>query len=166
MIVDRITIREGIERRLFEAVELALGKAGGIVKVETGKETLVFSEKFACPDCGISYPEITPAMFSFNNPYGACPTCLRPRREGVFRPGPDRPEQGAVAAGGRHHALEPTKSPTVFLPFLESLVKHYKIDIRAPFKDLPQARAGRDCSTAPKGRRSSSSSSTATGASP
>jgi excinuclease ABC subunit A len=76
IIVDRLTIREGIERRLFEAVELALNKAGGIVKIEVEKQTLVFSEKFACPDCGISYPEIAPRMFSFNNPYGACPACL------------------------------------------------------------------------------------------
>ncbi len=75
VIVDRITIRDGIERRLFEAVELALARAGGLVKVESGKETRLFSEKFACPDCGISYPEIAPRMFSFNNPYGACPAC-------------------------------------------------------------------------------------------
>jgi excinuclease ABC subunit A len=76
VIIDRITLRDGIERRLFEAVELALNKAEGIVKVQTEEETLVFSERFACPDCGISYPEIAPRMFSFNNPYGACPACL------------------------------------------------------------------------------------------
>ena len=75
VIIDRITIRDGIERRLFEAVELALGRAGGLVKVESEKETRLFSEKFACPECGISYPEIAPRMFSFNNPYGACPAC-------------------------------------------------------------------------------------------
>src|SRR5512137_652988 len=75
VVIDRLTIRDGIERRLFEAVELALQKANGIIKIGTDNSTLVFSEKFACPDCGISYPEIAPRMFSFNNPYGACPTC-------------------------------------------------------------------------------------------
>jgi excinuclease ABC subunit A len=137
VIIDRLTIREGIERRLFEAVELALSKAGGIVKVEVGKETLVFSEQFACPDCGISYPEITPAMFSFNNPYGACPTCLGLGVKEYFDPDLIVPNkelslrEGAIMPWG-------DKNPLVFMPFLESLVKHYKIDIRAPFKDLPE----------------------------
>ena len=137
VIVDRITIREGVERRLFEAVELALGKAGGIVKVETGKETLVFSEKFACPDCGISYPEITPAMFSFNNPYGACPTCYGLGAKEYFDPDLIVPNkelslrEGAIMPWG-------DKNPVAFLPFLEALMKHYSIDIRTPFKDLPK----------------------------
>ncbi len=137
VIIDRLTIREGIERRLFEAVELALNKADGIVKVEVGKETLVFSEQFACPDCGISYPEITPAMFSFNNPYGACPVCLGLGVKEYFDPDLIVPNkelslrEGAIMPWG-------DKNPLVFLPFLESLVKHYNIDIRMPFKDLPQ----------------------------
>ncbi len=137
VIVDRITIREGVERRLYEAVELALNKAGGIVKVETGKETLVFSEKFACPDCGISYPEITPAMFSFNNPYGACPTCSGLGAKEFFDPDLIVPNkelalrEGAVMPWGE-------KNPVTFLPFLEALMKHYSIDVRTPFKDLPQ----------------------------
>ena len=136
VIVDRLTIREGIERRLFEAVELALNKAGGIVKVETGKDTLVFSEKFACPDCGISYPEITPAMFSFNNPYGACPTCSGLGVKENFDPDLIVPNKELSLREG---AIMPwsDKNPLVFMPFLESLIKHYKIDIRAPFKDLP-----------------------------
>ena len=137
VIVDRLTIREGIERRLFEAVELALNKAGGIVKVEVDKETIVFSEKFACPDCGISYPEITPAMFSFNNPYGACPTCFGLGVKEYFDPDLIVPNKDLSLREG---AIMPwgDKNPLVFLPFLESLVKHYRIDIKAPFKDLPQ----------------------------
>ena len=136
VIVDRLTIREGIERRLFEAVELALSKAGGIVKVETGKDTLVFSEKFACPECGVSYPEITPAMFSFNNPYGACPTCLGLGVKEYFDPDLIVPNKELSLREG---AVMPwsDKNPLVFMPFLESLIRHYKIDIRAPFKDLP-----------------------------
>jgi excinuclease ABC subunit A len=137
VIVDRITIREGIERRLFEAVELALNKAGGIVKAETGKETLVFSEKFACPDCGISYPEITPAMFSFNNPYGACTTCFGLGVKEYFDPDLIVPNKELSLREG---AILPwsDRNPLVFMPFLESIVKHYRIDIRAPFKDLPR----------------------------
>ena len=136
VIVDRLTIREGIERRLFEAVELALNKAGGIVKVEVGKDTHVFSEKFACPDCGISYPEITPAMFSFNNPYGACPTCSGLGVKENFDPDLIVPNKELSLREG---AIMPwsDKNPLVFMPFLESLIKHYKIDIRAPFRDLP-----------------------------
>ncbi len=137
VIIDRLVIREGIERRLFEAVELALNKAGGIVKVETGKDVLVFSEKFACPDCGISYPEITPAMFSFNNPYGACPTCFGLGVKEYFDPDLIVPNKELSLREG---AILPwsDKNPMVFMPFLESLVKHYRIDIRVPFRELPR----------------------------
>ncbi len=136
--IDRITLRDGIERRLFEAVELALQKAGGIVKVEKGKEATIYSEKFACPECGISYPEIAPRMFSFNNPYGACPACLGLGVKEYFDPDLIVPNkdlslrEGAVIPWGE-------KNPIHFLPFLEALVKHYKIDIRKPFKELPKS---------------------------
>jgi excinuclease ABC subunit A len=137
VIVDRVSLREGVERRLFEAVELALNKAGGIVKVEVGKDVLVFSEKFACPDCGISYPEITPAMFSFNNPYGACPTCYGLGVKEYFDPDLIVPNKELSLREG---AIMPwsDKNPAGFMHFIESLMKHYKIDVKAPFKDLPQ----------------------------
>jgi excinuclease ABC subunit A len=137
VVIDRITLRDGIERRLFEAVELALQKAGGIVKIETGKDTLIFSEKFACPDCGISYPEIAPRMFSFNNPYGACPTCFGLGVKEYFDPELIVPNkdlslrEGAIIPWGE-------KNPIHFLPFLEAFVNHYKVDIREPFKKLPK----------------------------
>ena len=136
IIVDRLAIREGIERRLFEAVELALNKAGGIVKIEVGKETLVFSEKFACPDCGISYPEIAPRMFSFNNPYGACPACLGLGVKEYFDPDLVVPNkelslrEGAVVPWGE-------KNPLAFLPFLEALVKHYKSTYESRSRTCP-----------------------------
>ena len=137
VIVDRITLREGVERRLFEAVELSLSKAEGIVKVEVGNEVLVFSEKFACPDCGISYPEITPAMFSFNNPYGACPTCFGLGVKEYFDPDLVVPNKELSLREG---AIMPwaDRKPASFLPFVESLTKHYKIDVKVPFKDLPK----------------------------
>ncbi len=136
VVIDRITIRDGIERRLFEAVELAIAKAGGLVKVETEKGVHFYSEKFACPDCGISYPEIAPRMFSFNNPYGACPSCTGLGVKEYFDPALIVPNHdlslrdGAVVPWGE-------KNPVHFLPFLEALVKHYRIDIRKPFKKLP-----------------------------
>lgn len=137
VIIDRLVIREGIERRLFEAVELALQKANGIIKIETEKETLVFSERFACPDCGISYPEIAPRMFSFNNPYGACPTCYGLGVKEYFDPSLIVPNQDLSLRDG---AVLPwsEKNPVHFLPFLEAFVNHYKVDIRKPFKNLPK----------------------------
>lgn len=137
IVVDRITLREGIERRLFEAVELALAKANGLVKIETDHETMIFSEHFACPDCGVNYSEITPRMFSFNNPYGACPTCLGLGVKEYFDPELVIPNKDLSL---RECAVLPwgDKNPMLFWPFLEAFVKHYKIDIRTPFKDLPQ----------------------------
>src|SRR5690606_996581 len=76
IIVDRIRIREGIESRLADSLEIALAHGDGVVVVDVvGQEELSFSEKFACPDCGVSFEELTPRMFSFNSPYGACEAC-------------------------------------------------------------------------------------------
>jgi excinuclease ABC subunit A len=76
LVVDRVAMREGVKNRITESVELALRYGDGVVRVEVdGAEDLVFSERFACLECGISYPEISPRFFSFNSPYGACPRC-------------------------------------------------------------------------------------------
>ncbi|KKM10518.1 excinuclease ABC subunit A [Clostridiales bacterium PH28_bin88] len=76
VVVDRIVVREGVDKRLADSLETALGLAGGSVVVDVAEqEELVFSEHFACVECGISLPEIAPRMFSFNSPYGACPEC-------------------------------------------------------------------------------------------
>ena len=76
VVIDRMSVREGIQQRLSDSVETALKLADGIMEVQViGGETKVYSEKFSCPDCGISLPEIEPRLFSFNAPYGACPTC-------------------------------------------------------------------------------------------
>jgi excinuclease ABC subunit A len=76
LVVDRVVLREGIKNRITESIELALRYGDGVVQVdiEDGQE-LVFSERFACLECGVSYPEISPRLFSFNSPYGACPRC-------------------------------------------------------------------------------------------
>ena len=76
VVIDRMSVREGIQQRLSDSVETALKLADSVMEVQViGGETRVYSEKFSCPDCGISLPEIEPRLFSFNAPYGACPTC-------------------------------------------------------------------------------------------
>lgn len=76
VVVDRLAVRKSIVQRLSDSVETALGLADGIVEILAGNDqTLIFSEHFACPDCEINLPEIEPRLFSFNNPYGACPVC-------------------------------------------------------------------------------------------
>ena len=76
IVVDRIVIKEGANKRISEAVDTVSALTGGIIIVDVvGKEEIVFSQNFACPDCGISIGEIEPPNFSFNNPNGACPDC-------------------------------------------------------------------------------------------
>jgi excinuclease ABC subunit A len=93
LVVDRLVMREGIKNRVTESVELALRYGEGVVKVAVDEgEELVFSERFACLECGVSYPEISPRLFSFNSPYGACPRCgglgFLPSRERLPREHP------------------------------------------------------------------------------
>jgi excinuclease ABC subunit A len=119
-------------------LELALAQSGGLVSVDIpGKETILFSEKSACIECGISYPEFTPASFSFNSPQGACPACdglgwtteldpelIIPNRELSLR-------DGAVSVWAKRNSMH-------FIEFLDALTKNYGTDIYTPFKDLPE----------------------------
>jgi len=137
IVVDRVVVKEGIARRLADSLETALGHADGLVVVQiVDGERLTFSEKFACTDCGISYPEIAPRMFSFNNPYGACPDCTGLGTRMYFDaelvvPNPDLSiREGAIVPwekrlSGWYHLT------------LEALAKAYKFDITTPFKELP-----------------------------
>jgi excinuclease ABC subunit A len=136
VLVDRLVVKEKAEKRLADSLATALSLSEGIVKVEVGGgEELVFSEKFACVDCGVSYPEISPRMFSFNNPYGACPECdglgtkmyfdpdlIVPNKDLSIREGAVIPWQG--------------RSSLHFHQTLGSLAEHYHIDLYAPFKTL------------------------------
>ncbi|MEK6608142.1 MAG: excinuclease ABC subunit UvrA [Myxococcota bacterium] len=136
--VDRLAVKAGIERRLADSVELALRLADGIVKIALVEgDDLVFSERFACIDCGTSYPEITPRFFSFNNPSGACPECHGLGARIFFDPelvvpNPDLSlQQGAIAPWqGR--------STVHYQQILEALAKHYALDLFAPWKSLPE----------------------------
>ena len=135
-VVDRIVIKEGIERRLADSIELALKMAEGIVivAVDDGEE-LLFSEKFACLYCGISYPDLVPRMFSFNSPHGACPEC-----DGL---GTDMhidvdliiPDKSISLRDG---AIKPWEKRTsvYFYQMLQCLSDHYGFSLDTPFMDL------------------------------
>jgi len=136
IVVDRLIVKPGIERRLADSFETALHHAEGIAKVQIiDGETILFSEALACIDCSISYPEMTPRMFSFNNPYGACPDCTGLGTRMYFDadlvvPNPDLSiREGAIVPwekrlSGWYHLT------------LDALAKAYKFDIRTPFKNL------------------------------
>ena len=137
LIVDRLVIKDGIRKRLRDSVEIAATKSDGMVRIVTaeGRETL-YSEKYACPDCGINMPALAPRMFSFNTPYGACPTCngLGSRTHfAVDLVVPDAGlslREGAILPWAGRHSL-------YYFNMLDALASHYKFDINMPFGKLP-----------------------------
>jgi excinuclease ABC subunit A len=141
IVVDRLIIREGIQKRLTDSIESALNLAGGLLIIDVmGKEEMLFSQNYACPDCGISIEELTPRMFSFNNPYGACPDCdglgmlLRIDPDLVI---PDRTKsmaEGAIASGGFNF----TNGDSYGRMYLDAMAKHYGFSVDTPVKDLPE----------------------------
>jgi len=139
VVVDRLVVKDGIAGRLADSLETALRLAEGLVRVEViGGESLLFSEHHACVDCGISLAEMTPRMFSFNNPYGACPDCSGLGTRMYFDPELVVPNpqlslrEGAIAPWS-------TRTGFYYLQVLEALADHYEFDIRAPFADLAEA---------------------------
>lgn len=138
VVVDRLVVKSGIEGRLADSLETALRLAGGVVRVEeVDGESRLFSEQHACPDCGISYPEITPRMFSFNNPYGACPDCNGLGTRMYFDPDEVVPNPEMSLREG---AIAPWETRTGFYyhQLLEALADHYKFDINTSFRNLPE----------------------------
>ncbi len=154
IVVDRIVVKEGIQRRLADSLETALHHAEGVVKVESRTPTdetatagkkkepkplqMLFSEKLACVDCGLSYQEVTPRLFSFNNPHGACPECTGLGTRMYFDaelviPNPELSlREGAIAPWEK-------RLSGWFHLILDALAKAYSFDIRTPFKELPEA---------------------------
>jgi len=137
VMIDRLIIKEKVEKRLADSLETSLNLSGGIVKIELNgtKETL-FSEKCACVDCGVSFPEIAPRMFSFNNPYGACPSCGGLGSKMYFDPDLIIPNRNLSLKEG---ALLPwaKRKSIYYFQMLDALSNHYQFDIYTPFKDLP-----------------------------
>ncbi len=136
--VDRLVKKEGIRQRLTDSVELALKLADGVVKISPLEgDDLVFSDKFACITCGISYPEITPRLFSFNNPHGACPSCDGIGAKMFFDPDLVVPNDELSLREG---AIEPweKRNASFFQGILEAIAAHYKIDMYTPWGKLPE----------------------------
>ena len=139
VVVDRIVVREGLGTRLAESLETALDLADGIALVEnadSGGET-VFSAKFACPVSGFTIPEIEPRLFSFNNPFGACPTCDGLGTKLFFDPELVVPDERLSLREG---AVAPwaNSSSQYYSQTLDSLARHYKASTNEPWKDLPE----------------------------
>ncbi|HLA47789.1 MAG TPA: excinuclease ABC subunit UvrA [Nitrospinota bacterium] len=136
VVVDRIIIKEGVERRLADSIELALKMADGIVVVTVdNKEELLFSEKFACLYCGISYPDFTPRMFSFNSPHGACSECDGLGMDMNIDPDLVVPDNEKSLREG---AIKPweKKTSVYFYQMLQCLAEHYNFSLDTPFKNL------------------------------
>jgi excinuclease ABC subunit A len=139
VVVDRLMIKEGTEKRINDSLEIASHLSEGIVKVEReGSVPLVFSQKFSCIDCGFSFPEITPRMFSFNSPQGACPTCSGLGTKRYFDPGLIVPNPSLSVNEG---AVLPwkKKGESFLRPVLEGLAKHYHFDLDTPFNRLSKS---------------------------
>lgn len=142
VVVDRLVIKEDIVGRLTESIETALKQADNLVLIDiVGEKQVLYSCNYACPDCGFSFPELTPRMFSFNNPYGACPKCsgigyLMKMDEDLIIPDKTKTLYDGVKAFG---ASTMKKGDTMAKMYFESVGKHYGIDIRnKKIKDLPK----------------------------
>ncbi|MBR3002993.1 MAG: excinuclease ABC subunit UvrA [Clostridia bacterium] len=142
LIVDRLVIKPEIVSRLTESVETALKHAENMVLIDIqGKEPVLYSCNYACPTCGFSFPELTPRMFSFNNPFGACPTCmgigfLMKMDEDLIVPDKTKTLYDGIKAFG---ASTMKKGDTMAKMYFESVGKHYGIDIKnKKIKDLPR----------------------------
>ena len=142
IIVDRLVIKEDIKSRLTESIEIALKHANNIVIINVKNEKdILYSTNYACPDCDISFEELSPRMFSFNNPFGACPTCagigyLMKMDEDLIIPDKNKTLYDGVKAFG---ASTMKKSETMAKMYFESIAKHYGVDIKKPIKSLPRS---------------------------
>jgi len=142
LVVDRLVIDSSIRSRLTESVEIALKHADNLVKLDVaGEKELLFSGNYACPDCGFSFPELTPRMFSFNNPFGACPDCmgigyLMKMDEDLIIPDKSKTLYTGVKAFG---SSTMKKSETMAKMYFESIAKHYGEDISKPINKLSKS---------------------------
>ncbi|SDF62654.1 excinuclease ABC subunit UvrA [Sporolituus thermophilus] len=137
-VVDRIVIRDGISQRLADSLEVALNLGGGLVTVDVvGAKELVFSQNFACPDCGISLPEIAPRMFSFNSPYGACPDCTGLGNNMEIDPALVVPDGSKALIDGAIAALSKNVN-SYFMCQLEAVLEHHGYSLYDTWDSLPE----------------------------
>ena len=143
LVVDRLVLRGDITRRLTDSVETALSHAGGLVVIQcpdTGEETL-FSRNYACEDCGVSMPELSPRMFSFNNPMGACPECTGLGYRLKVDPSliiPD-PELSIYDGGIQASGWGNIKNDSISRMYFEALALKYHFSLHSPIKTLPES---------------------------
>lgn len=144
IVVDRLIVKPGIERRLTDSIENVLNLSEGLLFVErvgSDEEMLTFSQSFSCPDCGVSIDEIEPRSFSFNNPFGACPECYGLGYKMEFDSDlmiPDRTlsiNQGAITVLGWQSCQQPGSFANAIL---QALAKEYHFDLDTPFGEYPQ----------------------------
>jgi len=143
IVVDRLVVKEGIQKRLTESIETVTSLTGGllVVDVNQGEEEFVFSQNFSCPDCGIDLMEIEPRLFSFNNPSGACPTCTGLGMQMKFDESLIVPNdslsilKGAIVAPG-YNSISAKDSMSRVL--FEALAERYAFSLETPFKELPE----------------------------
>ena len=143
VVIDRLVIKPTITNRLADSLELAMSQSVGTVFVDIldqgnkVQDTLIFSEKAVCPNCHISYPEFTPASFSFNSPHGACPNCkglgtITSCDPELIVPNPHLSlREGAVAVWANRNSVR-------FYEFLDNLTRHYHTDVYTPYEELPE----------------------------
>lgn len=143
IIVDRLVVKEGIQKRLTESIETVTALTGGllVVDVNQGEDELVFSQNFSCPDCGIDLMEIEPRLFSFNNPSGACPTCTGLGMQMKFDEQLIVPNDGLSIAGGAivapgYNSISTKDTMTRVL--FDALAEEYGFSLDTPFRELPE----------------------------
>lgn len=143
IIVDRLVVKEGIQKRLTESIETVTALTGGllVVDVNQGEDELVFSQNFSCPDCGIDLMEIEPRLFSFNNPSGACPTCTGLGMQMKFDEQLIVPNDNLSIAGGAivapgYNSISSKDTMTRIL--FDALAEEYGFSLDTPFRELPE----------------------------
>ena len=135
LLVDVAVVRpEGMDERIRESLQIALKRSGGVAVVESNKgQKFTFSDKFACPNCGMSYPEISPRLFSFNSPYGSCKTCHGIGTTSFCDPELLIDPELSISKG----AIIPWRNSSYFTQLIENVAEYYKFDLDTPFKKLP-----------------------------
>lgn len=139
VVIDRLVVREGIEGRLADSLETALKLGNGVVYIQIAAgELLMFSENFACVDCGISLPEITPRMFSFNNPYGACPVCMGLGSHREFDEHLVIPNKALSLGEGVFAPLSKNRN-AYSMCVMDAVLKEYGYTLDTPWKDIDKS---------------------------
>ena len=139
IVVDRLVIKEGIRSRLYEAIELASKLSKGKVVIDhIGHDKIVMSEKYACPHCDFSLPELEPRMFSFNAPYGACPDCKGLGVKQKIDVDLVIPDKNLSLLDGAIKVINLDDSGNIIYTQIDTVCKHYDIDMNVPIKDIPE----------------------------